>query len=332
MGTDNHSLADYGINIPSLKSKSESTFLKLKNHPLLKKHINDWFIKLNNKLINKDDLLRVHSKEYIDRLYSDKLTEEIIKTYELDYQNNDYTRYDPSKSKHSLVHILKRTLNNVNGTYQCCLTALDKDFCFFLGGGLHHAQKDYGNGFCLLNDIIIAIKKLQFEKKVKNIWIIDVDAHKGDGTAALTKDDDTIITLSIHMSKGWPLNEKKYYENGMLNPSFIPSNIDIPIKKGKEKNYNNKLFKGLKSLSKYKIPDLAVVVSGADPYENDELESANDIKLTKEQLKERDLMIYDFLKDKKIPSAYLMAGGYGKEAWQIYYQFLEVVLTKIYLK
>ena len=78
---------------------------------------------------------------------------------------------------------------------------------------MHHAQRAYGDGFCIVNDIVIAIRKLQAEGLVRTAWVIDIDAHKGDGTAAITLGDDSIITLSIHMAQGWPLDGKKYDEN-----------------------------------------------------------------------------------------------------------------------
>ena len=74
-------------------------------------------------------------------------------------------------------------------------------------------------------------------------------------------------------------------------------------------------------------PDLAVVVCGADPYEKDELPSTTDLKLTLAQMKERDLLVYGFLKERKIPQAYLMAGGYGESSWKVYAQFLEWALS-----
>jgi acetoin utilization deacetylase AcuC-like enzyme len=204
--------------------------------------------------------------------------------------------------------------------------ALKNGFCFYFGGGMHHAQKDYGNGFCLLNDIAIAIRKLQAEKVIKQAWIIDVDAHKGDGTAALTEGDDSVTTLSIHMAKGWPLDQEKYDSGGKLNPSFIPSDIDIPIDAGEEHLYVTRLKEGLRMLDSQPTADLAVVLAGADPYEKDELPSAKLLQLSLEQLQERDLLIYDFLQNKSIPTAYLMAGGYGESAWEVYTQFLEWAL------
>ncbi|HEX9061650.1 MAG TPA: histone deacetylase, partial [Clostridia bacterium] len=212
------------------------------------------------------------------------------------------------------------------GTLQCCETALDNGFCFYLGGGSHHAQKDFGAGFCVLNDVVLSLRILQHKGKIKSAWVIDVDAHKGDGTSALTYSDPSIRTLSIHMAKGWPLDR----EESMFPLSFIPSDIEIPVEEGEDNLYNEKLKEGLESLSLFGSPDIALVVSGTDPYEKDELKSSSGINLTLEQMMERDRLVYNFLKDRNIPSAYIMSGGYGKECWIVYAKFLEWVLGKSY--
>lgn len=324
------SLIKYGIEIPISNSKSEKSFNYLASHPVLKKSIDRWHIKEIKESLTKEDLLRVHSKEYVERLYSDKLEDELIRAYELIDKNGKLCRYNPGSATQDLSGLFFEILQKASGTYQCALTALDKKFCFFFGGGMHHAKREYGEGFCLINDIVIALRRLQAEKKIKNGCIIDVDAHKGDGTASLTHNDQSIKTLSIHMAKGWPLDQKEYDEESNLNPSFIPSDIDIPIKKGEEPVYNKKLREGMKELLESFKADIAIVVLGSDPYEKDELESAKDLKLTLEELKERDLNIYNFLKEKEIPQAYLMAGGYGESSWRVYSRFLETVLLEYY--
>lgn len=321
------SLADFGIEIPLSRDRAKKAFEYLKDHPEIGRFIDKWFVPRKDLLISKKDLLRVHSKEYVDKLYSDKLDEVLIETYELIDENGEYHRYKPENAKRPLGDIFGNILNKVSGSYQCAAQALKSGFCFFFGGGMHHAQLNYGKGFCVINDVVITCKKLQAENNVKTIWIIDVDAHKGDGTAALTRGDESIITLSAHMATGWPLNEKEYGSNGALNPSFTPSKIDIPVKSGEEGQYLGRLEEGLKKLEdEYKKPDIAIVVLGSDPYQKDELESAKELQLTLSQMKERDLLIYNFLKTLNIPQAHLMAGGYGKSSWEVYAQFLEYVL------
>jgi acetoin utilization deacetylase AcuC-like enzyme len=325
------SLFEFGIEIPVHDSRAAKTFNTLATHPILGKQISRWKVAKSAEKINKSDLLRVHSKKYIQKLYSDALEHEIVNTFELIDSQGHFFRYNPRKSTLPLTELFGRILDRVAGTWQCCKVALQKGFCFYFGGGMHHAQKHYGNGFCLLNDIVISVRRLQAENRIKTAWIIDIDAHKGDGTAALTADDDSIITLSIHMAKGWPLDGEKYDKNGNLNPSFIPSDIDIPIAPGEDHRYVAELRQGLRRLDTLTTPDIAVVVSGADPYEKDTLPSTSGLQLSLEQLKARDLMVYNFLKERSIPRAYLMAGGYGENAWEVYTQFLEWALQDFLL-
>jgi acetoin utilization deacetylase AcuC-like enzyme len=169
---------------------------------------------------------------------------------------------------------------------------------------------------------------MQAEKGIGKIWVIDTDAHKGDGTAAITAGDDTIVTLSVHMASGWPLDGPQTLSNGTDNPALIPSDIDIPIEAGDESSYLERLQQGLNQLEASEPADLAIVVSGADPYEKDELASTSKLNLNLDQLMARDQMVYGFLKKRLIPGAYLMAGGYGDEAWKVYTQFLTWVLPK----
>lgn len=320
------SLFEFGIEIPVHDSRAVKTFNQLKDNPRLGPQIKTWHIDLINETVTKDDLLRVHSRRFVENLFSDKLEQEIIRTYELIDDNGRFNRYNPANASLLLIELFDRILLKVAATVQCCRVALKSGFCFSFGGGNHHAQFDCGAGFCLLNDIVIALRKLQAEDGIRTAWVIDLDAHKGDGTAALTRKDNSIKTLSIHMAHGWPLDGEPYDSEGNLNPSFTASDIDIAVEAGQDDTYVSRLQQGLRTLAKHPLPDLAVVVSGVDPYEKDELPSADGLKLSLEQLKERDMLVYNFLKERHVPRAYLMAGGYGKHSWEVYTQFLERVL------
>jgi len=326
-------LIEFGIQIPVRSDKAQRAFENLEANPIIGAHIHDWHIKKVSGNITRKDLLRVHSNEYVDKLFSNKLEQEIIRTYELIDRDGKPYRYNPAEATLPLKDMFtKRTLKRAAGSYFCCKTALKFGFCFFFGGGSHHAKKDYGEGFCIVNDVVIALRKLQAEKKIERAWVIDVDAHKGDGTADLTNNDESIKTLSIHMASGWPLDSPEYDEAGRYNPSWTPSNIDIGIEKGEDHTYISKLQAGLFELEKTFKPDLALVVLGADPYEKDELASTKNLSLTLEQMLERDLLIYNFLKQRNIPQAHLAAGGYGESSWKVYAQFLEYVLLDYYQK
>jgi acetoin utilization deacetylase AcuC-like enzyme len=319
-------LTEFGIEIPLHHSRAATTFEKLKRHRLLGPKINQWHIKELNETITRKDLQRVHSEEYVNRLYSDKLEDEIIRTFELIDDNGQFYRYNPDNASLSLTQLFDRLLFKVAGTVQCCRVAHEKEFCYTFGGGMHHAKRDYGAGFCVVNDIVIALRKLQAENLIRTAWVIDMDAHKGDGTAVLTAEDSSITTLSIHMARGWPLDGEAYDHQGRLNPSFVPSDIDIPVAAGEEHLYVAKLEEGLEKLLSNGTPDIALVLAGSDPYEKDELPSTGELKLSLAQLKQRDLLVYHLLKAYQVPRAYMTAGGYGESAWEVDWQFIEWAL------
>jgi len=337
-------MSDYGISIPIEYNSHKMVYdaLKagiLKNIPEAK-----WLRGPESFAeITKEDLLRVHSKDYVDRLFSpDGVEKEVIKAYELVKPDGSFDRWDPKKLTRPLKDFFTQSLITAGGTYTCCLTALERQkeagqagFAFFLGGGNHHAQKNSGNGFCIINDMVIALRRLQAENRVRAAWIVDTDAHKGDGTAALTWGDSSIRTLSIHMERGWPLDAPDYdpkavYDPSVsadFNPSFTPNDIDIGIPEGREADYVPRLAEGLSRLEGLlPKPDIAIVVGGVDPYEKDELPSTKLLQLTKDELLERDLLVYNFLQERRIPAAWITAGGYGARSWEIYVNFLEKVL------
>jgi len=326
--TDRMGFFEFGIQIPILDSKVTRTFATLMDNPALGPYADKWHVARIEEDLSKSDLRRVHSPIYVDRLYSQELEKEIVRTYELIDGQGRYHRYNPDEATLPLYRLFNRILQRVAGTTQCYRLALETGFCFYFGGGMHHAQHHFGNGFCLLNDIVIGLRKLQSEKIIQSAWIIDVDAHKGDGTAALTRDDDAIRTLSIHMAHGWPLDGNPVDASGHPNPSFIPSDIDIPMAPGEEEAYNRRLAEGLEQLAHMNRPDLAVVVSGADPYEKDALPSTQELCLTRAQMLARDQLIYRFLNERNIPMAGLMSGGYGPHVWEVYAGFLSWVLAQ----
>ena len=317
------SLRDFGITIPIADDRAEKTLAVLRDHPWLGPRAAGWYRTPEVERITRVDLCRAHSPAYVDRLFGDGLEREIVRTYELVDARGRRHRYHPELARQPLRGILERTLGIVSGTWQCCRLALAEGFCFYFGGGMHHAQWDFGNGFCLLNDIVVAIRKLQAGGLVRTAWVVDVDAHKGDGTAALTRDDPSILTLSAHMARGWPLDGAPRHPDGTPNPSFIPSDIDIPIESGEEDRYVARLAAGLEEMAaRLPAPEIAVVVGGADPYEKDGLPSTAGLNLTLAQLGARDRLVYHHLKSRRVPQAHLMAGGYGPHAWEAYAQFL----------
>jgi len=314
--------SDYGISIPMAYDRSQKIFEHFKQDSFDLKYVS----KHSLIKIKREDLLRVHRVQYVDELlFSDeKLMYHIFNAYELvDIDGNVY-RFNADLQKKSWRNFLDQVLMQIELTYMASVVALEMGFSFYLGGGMHHAMTDRGRGFCLLHDVAIAIRKLQNEKKVQRVWVIDLDAHKGDGTAEIFKNDPTVTTMSIHMQEGWPLNVGQFSD-----PWFIPSDVDCGISADDSQEYYlEQCRKGLErclELSDNVLPDMAFVVDGADPFEADELESAKLLKLTKETMLKRDEIVYQFFNRRETPMTYVMAGGYGEYSYEIYIQFLELV-------
>jgi acetoin utilization deacetylase AcuC-like enzyme len=318
----------YGIQIPSLDSRKTNTIKALLEDPILGSRSKEWCIRDIPSVINREDLERAHNRGYLDRLFGEEQTQTLIKAYELLDEQGNFNRYDPEDASAELGGIIEDVMTIISGTYAAISKALETGFCYFLGGGMHHGHPDFGHGFCLLNDIAVALLRAHSEGLFKTAWIVDMDAHRGDGTAEIMASHDDITTLSIHMAKGWPLDSPKMMEDGSLNPSWFPGDVDIPIEAGEEGEYIPRLMKALDELEHKGRPDFVLVVGGVDPYEKDELPSTNLISMTKEQMLERDQTLYHYLEDRQIPSAWVAAGGYGASSWEIHTQFLKWVLRR----
>lgn len=324
-------MTDFGIQIPITATNDRKTLEYLRSIPELAASSNEWLLEEALTPIAKEDAALVHDPAYLDRLYDEggACEREVMKTFELVDDDGTFNRYEPRAARLSLCELRDQSLRLAAGTSRGAELALDvpERFCFYLGGGMHHAQYDFGEGFCLVNDVVIAVRRLQRAGRVRRAWIVDVDAHKGDGTAALTADDDLIATLSVHMASGWPLDQPRELADGRPNPSYTPSTLGIPIESGEESEYVPRLVAGMTELEgRYGIPDFVLVVDGADPYEHDRLPSTEPLKMSAAQLLERDRFLYRWTREREVPALFVMAGNYGYDSWEVYSQFLERVL------
>lgn len=324
-------LQDFGIQIPLLSERYTNTLNAIQDDPRFAGREDEWLISAAPLPFTREQLLRVHTRDYIEALLANDpiaVLGDVFEFIDSDGQFNDRYRADPSNQP---MHVLvEQRLAHAAGTLLTCEAALRKQFCYFLGGGAHHAMSHGGRGFCVVNDIVISVRELQAQQAVSNVWIIDLDAHKGDGTAELTIADPSILTLSVHMAKGWPLDEESPLEpSGHLKKCFWPSTVDVPVPEGAEDHYLELLKHGLHQLhvlSGGVRPDLAIVVDGSDPYEKDVLKSAQGLRLSLEQCIERTHLVYQWLKEQGIAQAYVMAGGYGPDNWQVHAGFLKKAL------
>ncbi len=311
--------SEFGIEIPIVDDRAAHVFSSLKYlYPFLE------YTNLSKLTpITRADLERVHTHDFLNRIFGSaaELQEEIYQCYELKNSEGQFERYNPKNQKREWKELVDIVLLQTSMTYASSKYALQNGFSYFLGGGMHHSMSFAGRGFCLVNDMVITLRKMQAEGLIKTAWIVDVDVHKGDGAPEILQNDSSIKTFSIHMKEGWPLNS-----GTLRDPWFIPSTVDVGIEVGQEDQYMARLEAGLLDLEELAPnPDLVIVVNGADPYEFDELPSASFLNLSKEQMIARDKFLYQFFKSRSIPQSYVMAGGYGEKSWEIYLQFLKFV-------
>jgi len=182
------------------------------------------------------------------------------------------------------------------GLQRIAVQQLEQRFAFCVGGGFHHAFPAHGEGFCAINDIAVAVRRLQQEKLISRAMVIDCDVHHGNGTAAVFAGDPSVFTLSIHQFNNYPT----------IKP---PSDIDIHLADGTgDQDYLDRLGAAV-TRSMYDFgPDLVMYVAGADPYEQDQL---GGLRLTVEGLMRRDRLVLDTARRMQIPVATVLAGGYA---------------------
>lgn len=304
LGTE---LKKYGFDILLEDNRSHQVFKKLKTEfPKLEE------VDLSQvKPMTREDLAYVHDKDFLDRWFKDEtFLKEIEKTYECTRANLGL----------ELSGLRDNILLQMGATYHGFKSSLESDFCYYLGGGMHHGRADQGSGFCPLNDIIVAIKKAQREQLVKRVLVIDIDAHRGDGTALLAQDDRSIYTFCIHGERCWP-------EGTEL--SVVDSDTDITVATNDNRSYLKQLKEGFSGLDLHhqnEAFDAVFVVGGVDPYEGDLIQSAQNLKLTKEEMLARDMIVYKWAKERSLPQFWVMAGGYGPAAPDLYAQFLFKIL------
>lgn len=194
--------------------------------------------------------------------------------------------------------VARAHLATVGGTLLAARLALRDGVGINCGGGSHHAFGDRGEGFCLLNDIAVAIKKLLKERRIKRAMVIDLDAHQGNGTAAIFRGDRRVFTFSMHGAEIYP--EKK--EKGSL---------DIGLSSGAgDGTYLPLLRHELpRALARFR-PDFAVYVAGADVYRGDLL---GGLGLTLAGIQKRDAFVLAECRSRGVPVALTLSGGYAKK-------------------
>ena len=210
--------------------------------------------------------------------------------------------------------MVERSRRSAGATLAAAKAALNEGLAANLAGGTHHAYRDKGSGFCIFNDSAITAKALQKEihQKLK-VAIIDLDVHQGNGTASILQNDQSIFTLSIHGENNFPFTKER-------------SDLDIGLPNGcQDDDYLSALNQGLEKLDVFK-PDFIIYLAGADPHEGDRL---GKLSISKDGMCQRDQYVFQYGLDRQIPTAFSMAGGYGREIQStvdIHFQTIQTAL------
>src|SRR5215212_2882151 len=231
--------------------------------------------------VTYEEILRAHTPDYLKRVVSGNLTDKEVRRIGFPWSER----------------MVKRSRRASGGTLGACLAALEEGFAANLAGGTHHAFSDRGEGYCVFNDSAIAARAVQAAGLAERVVVIDTDVHQGNGTAEILHVDPTVFTFSIHGAKNFPFNKEE-------------SDLDAPLPDGADDTeFLTTLEDGLEAALDAAEADLAIYLAGADPFEGDRL---GRLSVTKSGLAERDRIVLETCKERKIPVAVTMAGGYAR--------------------
>ena len=229
-----------------------------------------------------EDILRVHSQDYLYKLKTGSLTRAEVMRMEVPYS----------------TELIEACWLAAGGSILSARRALEESFSANLGGGFHHAYPDHGEGFCVIHDVAVAIRKMQADGAIERAMVVDTDVHQGNGTAAIFGGDETVFTMSIHQEHNYPYPKP-------------PSTVDVNLPDGMgDADYLAILEKYLHRSFDEFSPQLLFYVAGADPYGEDQL---GGLALTMEGLARRDALVMGYAQRNQVPTAVTLAGGYARK-------------------
>jgi acetoin utilization deacetylase AcuC-like enzyme len=229
-----------------------------------------------------DDLVRlVHTPEYVTKIRNGALSWQEIMLLEVPF----------SSGLRDAMWLC------AGGSLLTGRLALERGVAVHLGGGFHHAFADHGEGFCLINDVAIALRALLAEGAIRRGMVVDCDLHHGNGTAAIFTDEPAVFTFSMHQEHNYPL----------WKPA---SGLDLGLPDGtNDADYLALLERHLPQLVQRQQPELIFYLAGADPYRDDQL---GGLSLTLEGLRQRDELVFRLAREAAVPVAVTLAGGYAR--------------------
>ncbi|MEP7002754.1 MAG: histone deacetylase [bacterium] len=228
-----------------------------------------------------DDLRLVHTAEYVEKFNGGAL--------------------DPAEMRRIgfpwSPELVERSRRAVGGTAAAARHALGAGVAMNLAGGTHHAFADHGEGFCVYNDIAIAIRMLQRDHLIQRAAVVDLDVHQGNGTHAILGADHSVFTFSMHGGKNYPFHK-------------VPGTLDIELAdRTGDDEYLTRLADTLPGVLALAVPDIVFYIAGADPHESDTL---GRLALTFDGLARRDSYVLSQCREVGIPVAITIGGGYGR--------------------
>ncbi len=227
------------------------------------------------------DVLLVHTEDYVTRLRAGALTPRELRRLGLPW----------SKA------LVRRSFLAAGGTIGAARWALAHGVGSNLAGGTHHAFAEHGEGFCVLNDVAIAIRVLRRAKLIMRAAIVDCDVHQGNGTATIFADDAEVFTFSMHGAKNYPLFKTR-----------STLDVELPDNTGDD-DYLHALGAHLPRVFAHR-PDIVFYLGGADPYIHDKL---GRLALTLAGLRARDEVVLNACQTHGVPVATVMSGGYAAD-------------------
>ena len=208
--------------------------------------------------------------------------------------------------------MVERSRRSVGATIAAARHALVSGCGINLAGGTHHAYTDTGGGFCVFNDTVVAARVLQSAHRIDRALVVDLDVHQGDGTAAITAEDRSIFTFSMHGAKNYPARKQQ-------------SDLDIALPSGTgDDAYLDALQSTLPRLVREIAPDMVFYLAGADPFIEDRYGL---LDLSKDGLRARDDFVFRTCREAEVPVSVAMAGGYAKNIDDIVEIHCATVLT-----
>jgi len=229
-----------------------------------------------------EDILRVHSQDYVYKLKTGSLTRAEVMRMEVPYS----------------AELIEACWLAAGGSILAARRALEDGFSANIGGGFHHAYPDHGEGFCVIHDVAVAIRKMQADGAIERAMVVDTDVHQGNGTAAIFGGDETVFTMSIHQEHNYPYPKP-------------PSTLDVNLPDGvADADYLAILEKYLHRSFDEFSPQLLFYVAGADPYGEDQL---GGLALTMDGLARRDALVMGYAQRNHVPTAVTLAGGYARK-------------------